>query len=390
MALSVSYTFTPNTTILSAEVNSNFASLVAGAVDKTGDTLSGTLNTLSLLPAVNGTYDLGGNSFAYRNLWLTGVTVFNAIGYTWPATDVAGYLTSDGAGGLTWTASSTTLNFPCCGRLTLTSNTPVTTADVTAATTLYYTPYGGNDMALYNGVGWAITTFTQASIAVPATTSQMYDVYAALSISSGITLSLVAWTNDTTRATAPTTQDGVLVKTGDTSKRYLGSVRTTTVSGQTEDSVTKRFVWNYYNRVPRAMFKQDGTANWSYNTATIRQVRADTTDKVEFVLGVAEESVLAQYTTVVKNDNATVQGMQFGSSLDSITAFLPSPGIAGTIFCGPTANEIRNAVNILTAYPAVGYHYLAMLEAGTGTGVTTWYGTATYPNAATLTANLRG
>src|SRR6185436_9706895 len=39
----------------------------------------------------------------------------------------------------------------CDGRLTLTSGTPVTTGDVTAATTLYFTPNGGNQIALYTG-----------------------------------------------------------------------------------------------------------------------------------------------------------------------------------------------------------------------------------------------
>ena len=40
------------------------------------------------------------------------------------------------------------------GRLTLTSGTPVTTNDVTAATTIYYTPYKGNAIQLYNGTNW--------------------------------------------------------------------------------------------------------------------------------------------------------------------------------------------------------------------------------------------
>ena len=39
-----------------------------------------------------------------QDITVTGTTTLNAIAYTWPATDAAGVLTSDGAGGLTWGA----------------------------------------------------------------------------------------------------------------------------------------------------------------------------------------------------------------------------------------------------------------------------------------------
>jgi hypothetical protein len=93
---------------------------------------------------------------------------------------------------------------PPCGRLTLTTGLPVTTADVTgaSATTLYYAPYGGcNQIDLFDGTTWARNAFAQISIAVPATTSQMYDVFA-YDNAGVVALELTAWTNDTTRATA--------------------------------------------------------------------------------------------------------------------------------------------------------------------------------------------
>ena len=50
----------------------------------------------------------------------------------------------------------------------------------------------------------------------------------------------------TTRATALVYQDGILVRTGATTRRYLGTVRTDG-STQFEDTATQRFVWNLQN-----------------------------------------------------------------------------------------------------------------------------------------------
>src|SRR5688572_30068462 len=49
------------------------------------------------------------------------------------------------------------------GRLTLTTATPVTSADVTGATTVYFTPYNGNEVELYDGADWVVKTFSELS-----------------------------------------------------------------------------------------------------------------------------------------------------------------------------------------------------------------------------------
>src|SRR4051794_38451931 len=50
------------------------------------------------------------------------------------------------------------------GRLTGTTGTPVTTADVNAAATLYFTPYAGDQIGLYDGSNWHVRTYTEQSI----------------------------------------------------------------------------------------------------------------------------------------------------------------------------------------------------------------------------------
>jgi hypothetical protein len=268
----------------------------------------------------------------------------------------------------------------CEGRLTLTTAVPVTTADVTAATTLYFAPYAGNRIALFDGSAtWKTWAFSQLSIAVPATTATMYDVWV-YDNSGTPALELLAWTNDTTRATALTTQNGVLVKTGATTRRYVGSFRTTGVSGQTEDSFANRLVWNYYNRVHRPMRNAAETANsWTYTTATLRQANANATNQLAFVVGVAEVALRAQVIAACRNDNAGVL-VNVGIGLDSTSA-----NATGFQNAGISTNVVNQQVPLtaqLVAYPAVGYHYAAWLEYSQATGTTTWIGD---DGAATIT-----
>ena len=104
----------------------------------------------------------------------------------------------------------------CEGRLTLTSGTPVTSSDVTAATTLYFAPYKGNRIGLNNGSAWQVHTFTELSIAVPATTDTNYDVFV-YDNNGTPTLELLAWSDATTRATGIVFNDFVdnMEKIGD-------------------------------------------------------------------------------------------------------------------------------------------------------------------------------
>lgn len=108
-------------------------------------------------------------------------------------------------------------------RLTLTSGTAVTTGDVVNASTIYLTPYKGNVISLYNGTNWVSYESNEISLALGTLTNKTpYDVFCYAN-SSIPTLEFTAWTDETNRATALTTQDGILVKSGATTRRYLGT-----------------------------------------------------------------------------------------------------------------------------------------------------------------------
>ena len=244
----------------------------------------------------------------------------------------------------------------CNGRLTLTSGVPVTTTNVTAATTIYFTPYKGNYISLYYLGVWTLYSFSEMSFAVPAVATQVYDVFM-FSNSGTPTLVISTWTNDTTRATALAFQNGVYVLNGSPQYRYLGTFRTI-AAGQTEDSTANRYLWNYYNRAWRSM-QVIASANWVYATNTIRQANASTTNQLNMVIGVSEDIVRATVNVcLVSGGTNATYGAMIG--LDSTT----------TIAAASTSNYVtlasaligQSETAIFAGYVGVGKHSLTWLE----------------------------
>lgn len=272
-----------------------------------------------------------------------------------------------------YTAIVSPMTLWCQGRLTLTTGTPVTTGDVTAATSLFFTPYAGSALSLFDGTNWTTKTFTQVTLAVPATTDTMYDIFA-YDNAGTLTLELTAWTNDTTRATALTTQDGIYVKSGATTRRYLGSFRTTGVSGQTEDSFAKRYLWNYYNRVQRCGRVTEATNSWNSTNANPHQANGSAANQLDFVIGVAEVAVTADVYGACANNSAAAGAIRVGIGEDSTSAYA-----SGCTFL-PANFDTNATITIfpigahLQKYPAVGRHYYPWLEQAAGSGTTTFYG----------------
>lgn len=258
----------------------------------------------------------------------------------------------------------------CEGRLTLTSQTPVTSVDVTAATTVFFAPYKGNRISLYDGSAkWKLYNFSQLSIAVPATTNTMYDLWCF--DNSGVpTLEALAWSSDTARATALTTQDGVDVKTGATTRRYLGSFRTTGSSGQTEDSVLKRYVWNNYNRVVKSISVVDATDTWQYTLNAWRLTNSPAANQLDVVIGKSEDIVRIR---AIHNVQSSGIGTRVNTSIGLDSYITSAATVVGSVET-PVANITNTLVSEYVGYPGVGRHFLAWLERSVAAGTTTWQG----------------
>jgi hypothetical protein len=258
----------------------------------------------------------------------------------------------------------------CNGRLTLESGVAISTTDQTAKTTLYFTPYKGNQIGLYDGTYWKVYTFAELSISLAGkTASKPHDVFV-YDNSGTITLELLEWTNTTTRATALVLQDGIYVKSGATTRRYLGTINTTSTTGQCETSRLKWLVWNLYNQILIDLWREE-TTSYSYTTGTFRQAYASAANQIEFVQGLTRRIDLWTSALVYADSSpaaaaATAVGLDSTSSAASSDSvgYFNQPG-ASSQFLTITARLHRVVVE--------GYHYAALLERGPSGGNCTWY-----------------
>lgn len=363
---------TPLSNPLNLDANGQCKFYVSGAVNLRLDAYTGLSGAGTLIESVDPVYPVGGSASLPGNNTITDAMLAQANGYTWLGNPTGG-LANKSDNTMAQLLSILGFNNTSDFRLTLTSGTPVTTSDVTAATTLYFTPYKGSLISLYDGTSiWATISSAEMSIAVPATTSQMYDVFCYNN--SGVpTLELLAWTNDTARATALVLQNGVYVKSGATTRRYVGSFRTTGVSGQTEDSNAKRYVWNMYNRVVRNLRRIETTASWTYSTNTLRQANAAAANQLDFVRGLDEDAIRADVMAQASTSAGSFPAVTVAIGLDSTTtAQVP---YSQTIW--PASSAATPLFAYYTGLPGLGRHTLVWLEAS-AQATTTWVGNSIF------------
>jgi hypothetical protein len=263
-------------------------------------------------------------------------------------------------------------------RLTLASNTPVMTTAVTAATTLYLTPYKGNSIGLYSSGAWSVLQTAQVSLSLAALSANTnYDIFA-YNNSGTVTLEALAWTSSgagtSARATALAYQDGILIKSGDATRRYIGTIRTTGTVGQCEFSFggigtstieAKLFVWNYYNRVQTNAFIADNTASWTYSPGAWRAANNNSAFRASFVIGVKEEAIDAYYLAYTTGSASIAFRNSLG--LDSVTAPHANAVIGITNYAQystPMAN--------LSVTPSDGFHFVSAIESTAGSTATSF------------------
>ncbi len=292
-------------------------------------------------------------------------------------------------GGPITTSGTVNLSTTNCvgGRLTFSSGAPVPVGDVTGASTntLYYCPYKGFDNDVYSGSGslWTRLQSAQISIATPATTGTLFDVFM-YNNAGTLTLELSAgWASNSVRTDALAYQDGVLVKSADHTRRYLGTFKTTGVANQSEDSAKIRLLYNYYNRVSRSLAGSELTASWTYTSSSFHQTNASVANQVEAVVGVQEDCILLTARSICSNPNIGVN-MQAGIGINSTTT---NTAIPSDMKFSESGSGYQFAVSCsLSRLPTLGYSFYAWLEASPGGGTTTWYSST----AATSTTIVSG
>ena len=249
------------------------------------------------------------------------------------------------------------------GRLTLTSNTPVTTTDVTAAGTIYFTPYKGNTLSLYNGTVWVTYVFTQMSLSLSGYTSgNCYDIFV-YNNSGTLTLTSIAWTNSTTRATSLSLQNGAYVSSSNSGYLYLGTIYMS-ASGQTQDALSGRYVWNYYNRITRTMSFYSTASNWTYGTTTWRKAN-NANYQVNFVIGLVEDNITATVQTTVDAPSGAYGSIGMGLNSTSLSSNC-------TVSFYGSYNISVPITSSYSGYAQLGINYLIWLEFSYG-GTTSFF-----------------
>jgi hypothetical protein len=218
--------------------------------------------------------------------------------------------------------------------------------------TIGYAPFTSNLVPFWNGSMWVYRVIADAGISasVAALGNGVYDV----SLTTAGALSLVAWTNTTTRATALTYRNGIGQIGANT---WLGTVYVS--SGQVSERIALRGVWNAYNRILRPLLKTESSAGWTYNSATWRPWNNSTSNRVQAVCGISTSIELCLTSRVSLSAGIGL----FGIGLDST--------VSPTVY---SASSVTAEVDLLAKYVgfiSAGYHYLQAMEAASG-------GTATY------------
>jgi hypothetical protein len=273
------------------------------------------------------------------------------------------------------------------GRLTLTTGVPVLTSTVSGAGTVYFTPYGGATVPVWDGSAWVDTAFTERSQALTDATkspaaagaNSNYDLFV---WNDGGTLRCTrgpAWSSDTSRGTGAGTTElqtvgGYLCNKvaitngpGAGAGLYVGSVRTngsstvdwTLGTSAAGGGAASLGVWNQFNRVEILTRVQDSNAGWAYTTASWRSADNSTTNRISAVFGGTDESHEASYTCVMAQSGANTTTTYVGIGVDStsspsgVVAQHNSGGVA--VASTPRATAIGNLL---------GFHFFQAIEYG--------------------------
>lgn len=273
------------------------------------------------------------------------------------------------------------ITIPAKGRLTLTTGTPVTAADVTGATTVFYTPYQGNTIQLYDGTDWNTHKFTELSqLTTDATkspaavaNSSNYDIFVWIDSGTLRATRGPLWSSDTARgAGAGTTEleffEGRLVNKvaitngpGVRKGHYVGTVRSN-ASAQINDSLALRGVWNNYNRVSRT-----GQSTSSGTTASSSYGEINSAGRVQFIVGIVEESY--NFDIVADVTHNAANGYVFTAvGLDSTSVVT---GQAVTTWISSAGNPLPGVART-HSYPSIGFHFATLLGKLNVAGTATW------------------
>jgi hypothetical protein len=250
----------------------------------------------------------------------------------------------------------------CQGRLTTQSGNPLPTGDCTSQAVLYFTPFNGNRVGLFDGARWNLYSFQECALTLGCVCADVnYDVFLHITKGSPV-LDLVAWQGPDQRTVHLTACEGVWVKERVPTHRYLGTIRGS-APHQTEDSREKRFVWNYYNQIEKTLFASD-MASHTYANAAPRRWNGDAKLHFQLVTGVPQK-LAVQLSCFFKTHKAGEPALVY-PILDGSTDLYPELGR----YIGNYNPEFLGAATDGNILLAPGHHCVGAAQASGPAGAT--------------------
>ena len=175
------------------------------------------------------------------------------------------------------------------------------------------------------------------------------------------TLEFQEWAGDISRYEDPTRWQGIFVRDltdEGKKKRWIGTIRLRNDSGaKFTDSVTQRFISNFYNRKKTNLRINIGGSEWTYNSATPRRANNNDSSKIELV--------------TCSNDMVCFTGRHFAFTSTAAGNAMAAIGVDSTSSVSADSENIRSNWNEgekqcpnihcnTTLSP--GYHYAYLLE----------------------------
>ena len=285
------------------------------------------------------------------------------------------------------------------GRLTLVTATPVMSTSQTGKTLIYYTPYVGNQVPIYNGTVMVPTALTGATAELTnnlangaagnagpaaAVADSNYDLFVWNNSGTPTLTRGPAWSSSVLRGTGVGSTELQVIQGYWTNKyaitngpgvnlgTYVGTIRTNPSAANVDwnfggvaalGTAAMLGVWNAYNRVLVQGLIGDSNVSWNYS-GNWRPANNSTNMRISFVQGQAEDFFEARY----ESGGSAASGTGFvGVGLGSTTQPAGQRGFIN----GSTVLQLAGSHRVQW----YGFNYMQALE-NNATGASTFYGTA--------------
>lgn len=221
----------------------------------------------------------------------------------------------------------------------------------------------------------------QVSLSITATSGNLYDVFGYDS-SGTLTLETLIWSTsgagNSSRATAIVQDHGAWFKSGDLTRRYLGTFYATATNATSDDTGSGgRCLWNAHNRRPREQWTGETSASWTYNGGggsggTWRARNNNTTvgtERLQFVIGLVVDEEIPEGEVQSEAGAASGSACAVAIQFDGTTGQPSNPPFGGQNGLNANGPVVLRGKIAKQVGPA-GFHYAQAIEVTDGVTVT--------------------